>query len=298
MNDRSTTNRSMPLHPSSDHTVPRDATLRLPPTIHASGDATDLSDLLVQPMLDRDRLMDAVDRFDTLGEYRKLDAVEQVLMRRAAAFRTGVAVQRQILERARQVFDEGNLAHHSHHLAEMQTAFLSSMEGAVQYDAEWGDLLRNATVYAEQRVRGDVQTSIRAYRSLQRNYAWHRLRWVVWRFAFWIVGIVAFLVALIIAPLRAAPLVIAITAAIVVIWFLFRTLLAGFIERGLVQQRRRYLRGWARDLTAAELRLQPAMLLAVLALEQDPSAMQLHNSADIAGDAPQSPMGMNSNTTR
>ena len=224
-------------------------------------------------MRERSRLIDQVDSFDTLGEYRKLDDVEQELLRREATLRTGLAVQRQLLERARQALKELGPQQQPRHLRELQTAFLASMEGAVRHDSDWGDLLRGATAYAEHRVRGGVQTSIRAYGAMQRRYAWSRFRWAVWRYAPWIVGAIVLIAALIAVPRAALPLLI-VAVAIVLAWLLIRTLFAGFVERGLVHQRRRYLRGWTRDLMAAEMRLQPEMILAVMALEHEPDATQ------------------------
>lgn len=250
-----------------------------------SQEAVDLGDALLRVMTERTQLMDQVDSFDTLGEFRKLDAVEQTLMRREAAYRTSVAVQIQLLERARQALAEEELSHSSHHLAELQSAFLSSMEGAVRYESDWDDLLRGATVYAAHRVRTDVQTSLRAYRALQRSYAWRRFRWAIWRHALWIVVLVTLLAVIAVAaPLRSALPILLITTGIALTWLLSRTLLAGFVERGLVHQRRRYLRGWTRDLSAMELRLRPVMLLAVMALEHEPITRQSRNLADTTSD--------------
>jgi hypothetical protein len=282
MSDRSTVDRATPPHQLVNHTAP-------------AGDTPALGDLFAQSMRERSRLMDQVDSFDTLGEYRKLDDVEQMLLRREAALRTGLAVQRQLLERARQALTELGPQQQSRHLAELQAAFLASMEGAVPYDADWGDLLRGATAYAAHRVRGDVRASIRAYRAMQQRYAWQRFRWVVWRCGLWIVGVAALVAALIAAPSRTVPIVL-VAAVIVIAWLLARALLAGFVERGLVHQRRRYLRGWARDLTAAELRLQPEMILAVMALEHAPGAARPGKPADVETDIRQSPMSANGAT--
>src|SRR6185312_3998535 len=168
MTDRSTVDHATPPHQLVNHTAP-------------AGDTPALGDLFAQSMRERSRLMDQVDSFDTLGEYRKLDEVEQMLLRREAALRTGLAVQRQILERARQALAELGPQQQPRHLRELQAAFLASMEGAVPYDADWGDLLRGATAYAAHRVHGDVRASIRAYRAMQQRYTWQRFRWAVWR---------------------------------------------------------------------------------------------------------------------
>jgi hypothetical protein len=281
MTDRSTIDRVTPPHHLVDHTAP-------------AGDTPALGDLFAHSMRERSRLMDQVDSFDTLGEYRKLDDVEQMLLRREAALRTGLAVQRQLLERARQALAELGPQQQPRHLRELQAAFLASMEGAVPYDADWGDLLRGATAYAAHRVHGDVRASIRAYRAMQRRYAWQRFRWAVWCYGLWIVAAVLLAVALIAAPSRIVPIVL-IAAVIVLAWLLARALLAGFAERGLVHQRRRYLRGWARDLTAAELRLQPEMILAVMALEHEPDAIR-PKPAETETDTHRPPIGTNGTT--
>lgn len=117
----------------------------------------------------------------------------------------------------------------------------------------------------------------------------------MWRYALWVVGAVALAVALIAAPSRTVPIVL-VAVVIVLAWLLARALLAGFMERGLVHQRRRYLRGWARDLTAAELRLQPEMILAVMALEHAPDATRPGKPADVETDIRQSPMSANGAT--
>jgi hypothetical protein len=137
-----------------------------------------------------------------------------------------------------------------------------------------------------------VRASIRAYRAMQRRYAWQRFRWAVWRYGLWIVAAVLLAVALIAAPSRIVPIVL-IAAVIVLAWLLARALLAGFVERGLVHQRRRYLRGWARDLTAAELRLQPEMILAVMALEHEPDATRPGKPTDTETDMHRSPTSAN-----
>jgi len=292
MTDQNTTNRYTPIYRPAiriapgEHVPATSSPADLPTDGAAvSPDATDLGDALLRVMAERTQLMDQVDSFDTLGEFRKLDAVEQTLMRREAAYRTSVAVQIQLLERARQALAEEELPHSSRHLAELQSAFLSSMEGAVRYESDWDDLLRGATVYAAHRVRADVQTSLRAYRALQRNYAWRRFRWAIWRHSLWIVGLAALLAVIVVAaPLRSALPILLIATGVVLTWLLSRTLLAGFVERGLVHQRRRYLRGWTRDLSAMELRLRPVMLLAVMALEHEPIARQTRNLADAKTD--------------
>ncbi len=55
-----------------------------------------------------------------------------------------------------------------------------------------------------------------------------------------------------------------------VAWLLAQTVLAGPLERMLVQRRRAYLRVWATHLYAARLRLEPEIVLALNALEPTP----------------------------
>jgi hypothetical protein len=122
---------------------------------------------------------------------------------------------------------------------------------------------------------------------MQRRYALSRFRWAVWRYAPWIVGAIVLVAALIAVPRARLPLLI-VAAAIVLAWLLTRALFAGFVERGLVHQRRRYLRGWTRDLTAAEMRLQPEMILAVMALEHQPDMTQPEKPTDAEADTHES----------